>query len=43
MFYKIIFYITLFTIAKFSGIMVIEFLTHMSKVIEKKIKNKVDK
>ena len=43
MFYKIMFCITLFIIAKFSGIMVIEFLTHMSKVIEKKIKNKVDK
>ena len=43
MFYKIVFCITLFIIAKFSGIMVIEFLTHMSKVIEKKIKNKVDK
>ena len=43
MFYKIMFCIILFIIAKFSGIMVIEFLTHMSKVIEKKIKNKVDK
>ena len=43
MFFKIVFFIILFIIAKFSGIMVIEFLTHMSKVIEKKIKNKVDK
>lgn len=43
MFFKIVFFIILFTIAKFSGIVVVEFLTHMSKVIERKIKNKVDK
>ena len=43
MFYKIMLCIILFIIAKFSGIAVVEFLTHMSKVIEKKIKNKVDK
>ena len=38
MFYKIVFCIILFIIAKFSGIMVVDFLTHMSKVIERKIK-----
>ena len=43
MFYKIMFCIILFIIAKFSGIVIVKFLTHMSKVIEKKIKNKVDK
>ena len=43
MFYKIVFSIILFIIAKFLGIVVVEFLTHMSKVIERKIKNKVDK
>ena len=43
MFYKIVFCIILFIIAKFSGIVVVEFLTYMSKVIEKKIKNEVDK
>ena len=43
MFFKIVSLIILFIIAKFSGIVVVDFLTHMSKVIEKKIKNKVDK
>ena len=43
MFYKIMFCIILFIVAKFSGIVVVEFLTHMSKVIERKIKNDVDK
>ena len=43
MFYKIVFCVILFIVAKFSGIMVVDFLTHMSKVIERKIKNKVDK
>ena len=43
MFYKIMFCVILFIIAKFSGIMVIEFLTHMSKVIEKKINKDIDK
>ena len=38
MFYKIMFCIILFIIAKFSGIVVVKFLTHMSKVIEKKLK-----
>ena len=39
MFYKIMFYIILFIIARFSGIVVVKFLTHMSKVIERKIKH----
>ena len=43
MFYKIMFCVTLFIVAKFSGIVVVEFLTHMRKIIERKIKNKVDK
>ena len=43
MFYKIVFCVILFIVAKFSGIMVVDFLTCMSKVIERKIKNKVDK
>ena len=43
MFFKIVFFIILFIVAKFSGIVVVEFLTRMSKVIERKIKNKVDK
>ena len=43
MFCKIMFCIILFIIAKFSGIVVVEFLTHMGKIIERKIKNKVDK
>ena len=43
MFYKIVFCIILFIIAKFLGIVVVKFLTCMSKVIERKIKNKVDK
>ena len=43
MFFKIVFFIILFIIAKFLGIVIVEFLIHMSKVIEKKIKNKVDK
>ena len=43
MFYKIVFYIILFIIAKFSGIVVVEFLTHMSKVIERKINKDIDK
>ena len=38
MFYKIVFCVILFIVAKFSGIMVVDFLTHMSKVIERKIK-----
>lgn len=43
MFFKIVFFIILFIIAKLVGVVVVEFLTHMSKVIERKIKNKVDK
>ena len=43
MFYKIVFCVILFIVAKFSGIVVVDFLTHMSKVIERKIKNKIDK
>ena len=43
MFFKIVSLIILFIIAKFLGIVVVEFLTHMGKVIERKIKNKVDK
>ena len=42
MFYKIVFFIILFIIAKLIGVVVVEFLTHMSKVIERKIKNKVE-
>ena len=38
MFYKIMFCIILFIIAKFSGIVVVKFFTHMSKVIERKVK-----
>ena len=38
MFYKIMFCIILFIIAKFSGIVVVEFLTYMGKIIERKIK-----
>ena len=38
MFYKIMFCIILFIIAKFSGIVTVKFLTHMSKVMERKIK-----
>ena len=43
MFFKIVFFIILFIVAKLIGVVVVEFLTHMSKVIERKIKNKVDK
>ena len=43
MFFKIMFCVILFIVAKFSGIVVVKFLTNMSKVIERKIKNKVDK
>ena len=43
MFCKIMFCIILFIIAKLIGVVVVEFLTCMSKVIERKIKNKVDK
>ena len=43
MFYKIMFCIILFIVAKFSGIVVVEFLIHMSKVIEKKINKDIDK
>ena len=43
MFFKIMFCIILFILAKFSGIVVVEFLTHMSKVIEKKINKDIDK
>ena len=43
MFGKIIFFIILFIVAKFSGIVVVEFLTHMSKVIERKINKDIDK
>ena len=38
MFGKIIFFIILFIVAKLVGVMIVEFLTHMSKVIERKIK-----
>ena len=43
MFFKIMFCIILFILAKFSGIVVVECLTHMSKVIEKKINKDIDK
>ena len=43
MFCKIMFCIILFIVAKLIGVVVVEFLTHMSKVIERKIKNKIDK
>ena len=43
MFYKIMFCIILFIVAKFSGIVVVEFLTHMSKVIERKINKDIDR
>ena len=43
MFYKIVFCVILFIVAKFSGIMVVKFLTHMSKVIERKINKDIDK
>ena len=43
MFYKIVFCVILFIVAKFSGIMVVDFLTHMSKVIERKINKDIDK
>ena len=42
MFFKIVFCVIPFIVDKFSGIVVVEFLTHMSKVIERKFKNKVD-
>ncbi len=38
MFGKIVFFIILFIIAKLLGVIIVEFLTHMSKVIERKIK-----
>lgn len=38
MFFKIVFFIILFIIAKLIGVVVVDFLTHMSKVIERKIK-----
>ena len=40
---KIVFFIILFILAKLLGVVVIKFLTHMSKVIERKIKNDIDK
>ena len=43
MFFKIMFCIILFIVAKFSGIVVVKFLTHMSKVIERKINKDIDK
>ena len=43
MFYKIMFCIILFIVAKFSEIVVVKFLTHMSKVIEREIKKDIDK
>ena len=43
MFFKIVFCIILFIVAKLVGVMIVEFLTYMSKVIERKIKNDVDK
>lgn len=43
MFYKIMFFIILFIIAKLVGVVVVEFLTHMSKVIERKINKNIDK
>ena len=43
MFFKIMFCIILFIVAKFSGIVVVEFLTYMSKVIERKINKDIDK
>ena len=43
MFYKIVFCVILFIVAKFSGVVVVEFLTHMSKVIERKINKDIDK
>ena len=43
MFYKIVFCVILFIVAKFSGIVVVEFLTHMSKIIERKINKDIDK
>ena len=43
MFFKIVFCIILFIVAKLVGVMIVGFLTHMSKVIERKIKNDVDK
>ena len=43
MFYKIVFCVILFIVAKFSGTVVVEFLTHMSKVIERKINKDIDK
>ena len=43
MFFKIVFCIILFIIAKLIGVVVVEFLTYMSKVIERKIKKDIDK
>lgn len=43
MFFKIVFFIILFIIAKLIGVVVVEFLTHMSKVIERKINKNIDK
>ena len=38
MFFKIVFFIILFVIAKLIGVVVVDFLIYMSKVIERKIK-----
>ena len=43
MLYKIVFCIILFIIAKLIGVVAVEFLTHMSKVIERKINKDIDK
>lgn len=43
MFFKIVFFIILFIIAKLIGVIVVKFLTHMSKVIERKINKDIDK
>lgn len=40
---KIVFFIILFIMAKLLGVVIIKFLTHMSKVIERKINKDVDK
>lgn len=40
---KIVFFIIFFIMAKLLGVVIIEFLTHMSKVIERKINKDVDK
>lgn len=43
MLFKILFFIILFIVAKLIGVVVVEFLTHMSKVIERKINKNIDK